>query len=391
MARELWLFDRPATLRDGFARKVLNPVPSKVEGKISAELKSFPRERFFMFKELKNYTVESVTSGHPDKICDQVSDAVLDECLRQDPMSRVAIECLGAHGLFVIGGEVTTRAEFNAEKIARDLYREIGYEDELKVVTNIVKQSPDIAQGVDTGGAGDQGIMYGYATDENPEMMPKAVVLAHQLTKGLEDLRKSKKVTWLRPDGKAQVTMENGKIRTILVSCQHDEKVSHDEIQQTLTEKLIQPLLEDASWIEILVNPTGKFVLGGFAADTGVTGRKIMVDTYGGLVPQGGGAFSGKDPTKVDRSAAYMCRFVACNLIKQGLAQKALVSVAYAIGRAEPVMIEAGNERGEDLSDFVKENYNFRPLAIIERLDLRRPIYRQTAAYGHFGRGFSWG
>ena len=339
----------------------------------------------------KIYTVESVTSGHPDKICDQVSDAVLDECLRQDPMSRVAIECLGAHGLFVIGGEVTTRAEFDAEKIARDLYREIGYDDELELVTNIVKQSPDIAQGVNTGGAGDQGIMYGYATDETPEMLPKAVVLAHRLTQGLEKLRKSGEISWLRPDGKSQVTMGDGEIKTILVSCQHDEKVEHDEIQETLTEKLIRPLIGDSDWVEILVNPTGKFVLGGFAADTGVTGRKIMVDTYGGLAPQGGGAFSGKDPTKVDRSAAYMARFAATNLIKKGLAKNALVSVAYAIGRAEPVMTEAGNEKGADLSDYVKENFDFRPLAIIERLDLRRPIYRQTAAYGAFGRGFPWG
>jgi S-adenosylmethionine synthetase len=233
--------------------------------------------------------------------------------------------------------------------------------------------------------------MYGYATDETPEMLPKAVVLAHQLTKGLEKLRQSGETEWLRPDGKSQVTMSNGQIRTILVSAQHDAKVEHDEIQETLTEKLIRPLIGDSRWVEILVNPTGKFVLGGFAADTGVTGRKIMVDTYGGLAPQGGGAFSGKDPTKVDRSAAYMGRFVARHLVEKGMAKEALVAVAYAIGRAAPVMIEAQNERGEDLSAYVKKNFDFRPLAIIERLDLRRPIYRQTAVYGHFGRGFPWG
>ncbi|MEX1068600.1 MAG: methionine adenosyltransferase [Patescibacteria group bacterium] len=345
-----------------------------------------------MFNRSKNHTVESVTSGHPDKICDQVSDAILDACLEQDPTSRVAIECLGAHGLFVIGGEVTTGANFDAEKIAHDLYREIGYEDELKIVTNIVKQSSDIAQGVDTGGAGDQGIMYGYATNETPEFLPKAIVLAHQLTKGLEGLRRSGEISWLRPDGKAQATMANGEIRTILVSCQHNERVKQEQIRQELIEKLIQPLIgESSDWVEIIVNPTGQFVQGGFAADTGVTGRKIMVDTYGGLIPHGGGAFSGKDPTKVDRSAAYMGRFAARKLVEEGLAKEALVSVAYAIGRAEPVMIEAANEKGEDFSDYVKKNFDFRPLAIIERLDLRRPIYRQTASYGHMGRDFPWG
>lgn len=371
--------------------KVPNPVPSKIEGKISAGRNLSLKERFFMFNWHKIHTVESVTSGHPDKICDQVSDAILDECLRQDPESRVAIETFGAHGLFVIGGEVTTRAEFKAPEIARQVYREIGYEDPLEVVTNIVKQSPDISQGVNTGGAGDQGIMYGYATDETPEMLPKAIVLVHKLTKGLEDLRRSGQISWLKPDGKAQVTIRDGKIKTILVSCQHAKTVSQEEIRQTLIERLIQPLVGDIVGIEILVNPTGKFVQGGFAADTGLTGRKIMVDTYGGMIPHGGGAFSGKDPTKVDRSAAYMCRFVARNLVEERRAQQALISVAYAIGRAEPLMVQAVNESGRNLSDYVKEKFDFRPRAIIERLDLRRPIYRQTAAYGAFGRGFPWG
>lgn len=340
------------------------------------------------------YTVESVTSGHPDKICDQISDAILDECLRQDPKSRVAMETFGAHGLLVLGGELTTNADVDFEAVARRVYREIGHPDELKIITNIVKQSSDIAQGVDTGGAGDQGIMYGYATDETPEFLPRGIVLVHKLTKGLEDLRKSGAISWLKPDGKAQVTLRNDRVATVLVSAQHDESISHEEIRDTLMEELIKPALltlkpHDSNFI--LVNPTGKFVSGGFYADTGLTGRKIMVDTYGGLVPHGGGAFSGKDPTKVDRSAAYMCRFVAKNLVANGLAKKALVSVSYAIGRAEPLMVEAINEKGESLTDLVGSKFDFRPLAIIERLDLRRPIYQQTASYGHFGKaGLPW-
>ncbi len=338
------------------------------------------------FTDKKTYTVESVTNGHPDKICDQVSDAILDECLRADPKSRVAMETFGSHGLFVIGGEVTTRAKFNAERIARRVYRDIGYTDKLKIIQNIIKQSPDIAMGVDTGGAGDQGIMYGYATDETKEYMPRAVVLAHGLTSGLEKLRTSKRVKWLMPDGKAQVTIHAGRVETILVSTQHKKTVSQEEIRDTLIKKLIKPLVGDISKTNILVNPTGKFVVGGFVADTGLTGRKIMVDTYGGLIPHGGGCFSGKDPTKVDRSAAYMCRFVAKNAVAKGLGKTCLVSVSYAIGKAEPLMVSAVNEKGKDLSSWVNKNFDFRPLAIIERLNLRRPIYTQTAAYGHFGK-----
>ena len=339
----------------------------------------------------KTYTVESVTSGHPDKICDQVSDAILDECLRQDPKSRVAIESFGSHGLFVVGGEVTTKADFDAAKIAGKIYKQIGYKDKLKVVTNIVKQSPDIAMGVDTGGAGDQGIMYGYATDETKEFMPKGVVMVHKLTKGLENLRKEKKISWLLPDGKAQVTVKNGKIETILVSCNHKKSVSLERIRKTLIEKLIKPLVGNIQGINILVNPTGKFVVGGFTADTGLTGRKIMVDTYGGLIPHGGGCFSGKDPTKVDRSGAYMARYVAKNVVAKGLAKECFVSVAYAIGKAEPLMVEARDEKGRSLSSWVRKNFDFRPLAIIERLNLRTPIYLQTASYGHFGKdGLPW-
>jgi len=252
----------------------------------------------------KTYTVESVTSGHPDKVCDQISDAILDECLKQDPNTRAGIETFGNHGLLVIGGEVTTLANFDAEKIAKEVYKKIGYEKDLKVITGIVKQSPDIAQGVDTGGAGDQGIMYGFATNETEKFLPTAVVKVHELAKGLEDLRKNGNISWLKPDGKTQITVENGKIKTILVSCQHDENVNQEEIKKQLIEKLIKPIIGDITGIEILVNPTGRFVQGGFEADAGLTGRKIMVDTYGGLITHGGGCFSGKDPSKVDRSAA---------------------------------------------------------------------------------------
>lgn len=340
----------------------------------------------------QTYTVESVTSGHPDKICDQVSDSILDAYLAQDPMSRVAVETFGSHGLFVAGGEVTSRGSVDAAKIARNFYRDLGYKDDLQIMTNIVQQSPDIAQGVDTGGAGDQGIMYGYATVETPEYMPAAVALAHKLVQGLEHLRKTDpECSWLGPDGKSQITMEDGKIRTVLISCQHAASIEQPEIKEILTRKLIAPVVGDLTGIEVLVNPTGKFVVGGFAADTGLTGRKIIVDTYGGLVQHGGGCFSGKDPTKVDRSASYMARFAAKNVVAAGLAKECTVAVAYAIGRAEPLMIAAEAEDGRDLSALVKEKFDFRPKAIIERLNLRRPIYAATAAYGHFGRpGFSW-
>jgi len=339
----------------------------------------------------KCYTVESVTSGHPDKVCDQISDAILDACLAQDPMSRVAMETFGAHGLLVIGGEVTTSAVFDAETIGRQVYREIGYPDELRVITNVVRQSPDIAMGVDTGGAGDQGIMYGYATDETPEMLPRGVALVHQLTRGLEDLRRSGRVPWLRPDGKSQVTIMGGRVHSVLVSCQHADDVTTEEIRTTIARELIAPIIGDLTNVEVLVNPTGRFVPGGFTADTGLTGRKLMVDTYGGLIPHGGGAFSGKDPTKVDRSAAYMARFAAKSLVAGGYTPQCWVSVAYAIGRAEPLMVEAHDATGRDLSAIVRSRFDFRPNAIIDRFNLRRPIYRQTAAYGHFGNpGLPW-
>ena len=344
-----------------------------------------------MFHSLERYTTESVTSGHPDKVCDQISDAILDECLTQDPKSRVAVESFGSHGTLMLGGEVTTNAKFDAEAIARQVYKDIGYTDELKILNTIVSQSPDIAQGVDTGGAGDQGIMYGFATSETKEMLPLGVVLSHALARRLEAVRRDGTLPWVKPDGKTQVTIDAGRVITALTSTQHDEAVSQEDIRAGLIEHLFTPVLGDVSNIEILVNPTGKFVLGGFAADAGLTGRKIMVDTYGGLMPHGGGAFSGKDSTKVDRSAAYMCRFVAKNLVANGYAKRALVSVAYAIGRVEPVMVEAFDDEGKNLTEIVTKNFDFRPQAIIERLQLRKPVFRATAAYGHFGvEGRSW-
>ena len=341
--------------------------------------------------EPKLYTVESVTSGHPDKMCDQISDAILDACLTQDPQSRVAVETFGSHGLLVIGGEVTTRAEVDYEAIARSVYDEIGYQDELKVVVNISRQSPDIAQGVDSGGAGDQGIMYGYATQETREFLPRGVVLVHALTKGLERLRREGKIPWLRPDGKAQVTLREGRVRSVLVSCQHADGVPQAEIRQVIIDFLIAPLLGDLEGVEILVNPTGNFVRGGFEADTGLTGRKIMVDTYGGLISHGGGCFSGKDPSKVDRSGSYMARYVAKNLVAAGVAKKAEVQVAYAIGVPEPLSVRVdtfgtGKISEEAIVDVVGKVFDLRPGMIIKNLNLRRPIYRQVAAYGHFGR-----
>jgi S-adenosylmethionine synthetase len=340
------------------------------------------------YKHNDNYTVESVTNGHPDKVCDQISDAILDAYFKVDPKSRVAVESFGGHGKLVIGGEITSTGKVDYVKIARKIYKEIGYTDKLEISAHIVTQSPDIAMGVDTGGAGDQGIMYGFATDETREYLPKGVVLAHKLAKRLEEFRKNKKIKWLRPDGKTQVTYTNGKLNTVLVSTQHSKDVTLEEIKKVITEKIINPLLtkEEKDTVKILVNPTGKFIQGGFEADTGLTGRKIMVDTYGGLIPHGGGCFSGKDATKVDRSGAYMARYVAKSLVANGYGKEALVSVAYAIGMAEPLMIEAINEKGENLAEIVKKNFDFRPLSIIKELKLRNPIFSQTSAYGHFGK-----
>jgi S-adenosylmethionine synthetase len=337
-------------------------------------------------------TAESVTEGHPDKVCDQIADALLDEYLRQDPTSRVAMEVFGSHGMLVVGGEVTTNAEVDPEGVAKRVYQEIGYDDDLQTFVNIELQSSDIGQGVDVGGAGDQGIMYGYATAETAQYMPGPVVHAHELSRRLADLRRHDPAfSWLGPDGKTQVTMDRGRVTTVVVSTQHSPDIEQEQIRQMLIESLIAPVIGDVAGVEMLVNPTGRFVVGGFTADTGLTGRKLMVDTYGGLIPHGGGAFSGKDSTKVDRSAAYMARYAAKNLVANGYAKKCLVSVAYAIGRAEPVMMTARSEDGRDLSVLLKKYFDFRPKAIIERLGLRQPMFRETAAYGHFGRDqFPW-
>lgn len=338
-----------------------------------------------MFHSPKTYTTESVTNGHPDKVCDQISDAILDACLAQDPKSRVAVEAFGSHGTLMIGGEITTNASVDYASIAKEVYESIGYTEPLEILSRVVVQSGDIAQGVDTGGAGDQGIMYGFATDETPEFLPLGVVLSHKLARKLEELRTSGTLPFLRPDGKTQVTICEGKVITALTSTQHTEEATLEEIRSGLTEHLFTSVLPTLEGVELLVNPTGRFVQGGFEADAGLTGRKIMVDTYGGLIPHGGGAFSGKDSTKVDRSAAYMARFVAKNLVANGYGKKVLVSVAYAIGRVEPVMVEAFDENGKDLSGVVTKNFDFRPRAIEERLQLRKPQFRETASYGHFG------
>ena len=340
-------------------------------------------------------TAESVTSGHPDKVCDQISDAILDAFLAGDPQSRVAVECMGSHGLIVVGGEVTSAHEVALAELTQQVYADIGYHEKPEVLVRVAQQSPDIAQGVNPGGAGDQGIMYGYATNETPERLPKTIVLAHQLTAGLERLRRNdERFSWLRPDGKAQVTLNDGRIKTVLVSCQHDPAIALTDLTKQITAGLIRPLAGDGEY-QILVNPTGRFTLGGFTADAGLTGRKIMVDTYGGLIPHGGGCFSGKDPTKVDRSAAYQARRAALSVVESGLAERCLVAVAYAIGRAEPLMLTVnafGSGDETTAHKKIQQHFDFTPQGIITQVNLRRPIYRATACYRHFGRNnvFPW-
>jgi S-adenosylmethionine synthetase len=338
------------------------------------------------------YTVESVTSGHPDKICDQISDAILDAILAQDPSARVAIETFGAHGHLTIGGEVTTTARIDYADIARRVYRQIGYTDELNIVTHVSQQSPDIAHGVDPGGAGDQGMMYGFATTATTELLPRGLVLAHQLARRLEDVRRYHPAgQQLRPDGKTQVTMVDGRVDTVVVSAQHDPQLSLDAVRDVILQQVIRPVIGPTDGVRLHINPAGAWHIGGFTADTGLTGRKIMVDTYGGLLPHGGGAFSGKDATKVDRSAAYAARQAACWLVNNDAAQQALVSVAYAIGQAEPVMVAAIDEHGRSVTSQLPPQFDFRPAAIIERLGLRQPIFQATATYGHFGKvGLPW-
>ena len=370
----------------------------------------------------KFFTSESVTEGHPDKIADQISDAILDALIKEDPNARVAAETTVATGLALIVGEISTKAYVDISKIARDTIREIGYTgdaggfdaDNIAVLTSIDEQSPDIAQGVDQAlevrenkeaeddetGAGDQGIIFGYATNETPEYLPPAITFAHRLTKQLAKVRKDGTLKYLRPDGKSQVTVEFGedgkvkRIDTIVISTQHSEEVTQEQIRADLIRYVVQPvipkeLLDEAT--KYLINPTGRFVIGGPQGDAGLTGRKIIVDTYGGAGHHGGGAFSGKDPTKVDRSAAYAARWVAKNLVAAGVADKVEIELGYAIGVAEPVSISVdtfgtGKYTEEKIEETVKAIFNLRPRAIIRELDLLRPIYKQTAAYGHFGR-----
>jgi S-adenosylmethionine synthetase len=361
------------------------------------------------------FTSESVTEGHPDKIADQISDAILDACLAQDPYSRVACETLTATGLVVIAGEITTKAYVDFQSLVRGVVASIGYDNALygfdsntcAVISSINKQSGDIAMGVDTGGAGDQGMMFGYASNENADLLPTPISLAHKLAKRLTDVRKSGLLSYLRPDGKSQVTVEYDKdmnpvrIDAVVISTQHSETISTEELRADILKHVIQATLPsnllDAD-TKYHINPTGRFVIGGPMGDTGLTGRKIIVDTYGGMGRHGGGAFSGKDPTKVDRSAAYMARYIAKNIVAAGLAKRCEVQLAYAIGVAEPVSVlvetfGTGEVDSATLQKLVRANFKLTPKGIIESLDLRRPIYRKTAAYGHFGRSdkdFTW-
>ncbi len=360
------------------------------------------------------FSSESVTEGHPDKMADQISDAILDEVLRRDPQGRVACETLLATGLVVIAGEITTTAHVDFPAVAREVVRRIGYDNAeygfdartCSVISTINAQSPDIAMGVDTGGAGDQGLMFGYACTETPELMPLPIQLAHRLTKRLAQVRRDGTLEYLRPDGKAQVSVEyrDGKphrVAAVVVSTQHAESVKSDELRRDIERHVIRHVITNGlldADTKLHINPTGRFVIGGPMGDTGLTGRKIIVDTYGGYAPHGGGAFSGKDPTKVDRSAAYMARYIAKNVVAAGLADRCQVQLAYAIGVAEPVSIYietfgTGKMRPETIAELIRAHFSLTPLGIIETLDLRRPIYSPTAAYGHFGRNeesFTW-
>jgi len=364
------------------------------------------------------FTSESVTEGHPDKVCDQVSDAILDEFLRQDPESRVAVETMTTTGMVVVAGEVTSKAKFDVQEVVRKTLREIGYDnpqygfdaDSCSVLVSLHSQSQDISQGVSSTenkeqGAGDQGLMFGYATNETDEMMPMPIMLAHKLTRRLAEVRKNKELPWVRPDGKSQVTVEyqDGRpkrIETVVISTQHSPEVNNDQIKKEMVEKVIKPVCGKL-WhdkIKVYVNPTGRFVIGGPPGDAGLTGRKIIVDSYGGMGRHGGGAFSGKDPSKVDRSACYMARYIAKNIVAAGLAERCEVQVAYAIGVAEPVSLMVstfGTSKilEEQIENLVRKHFDMRPAAIISHLKLKRPIYRKTASYGHFGRNepeFSW-
>lgn len=364
------------------------------------------------------FTSESVTEGHPDKVCDQVSDAILDAMIKDDPDSRVAIECLTKTGYIMVAGEVTTKTYVDIQQVVRNALKEVGYDKPeygfdyktCGVLTSISEQSPDIAQGVDETkeheqGAGDQGIMFGYACNETPELMPLPIMLAHKLTMKLAEARKKKELKFLRPDGKSQVTVEyhDGKpvrVDAIVVSTHHEPGVGIEELRKNIIEKIIKPVCE--KWIDsetkFYINPTGKFVIGGPVADTGVTGRKIIVDTYGGVGSHGGGCFSGKDPSKVDRSASYMARYIAKNIVAAGLADKCEVQIVYVIGVAEPVSLlvntfRTGKIDNDKLLELIKKHFPLKPAEMIKYLNLKRPIYEKTACYGHFGRNdpdFTW-
>jgi S-adenosylmethionine synthetase len=367
------------------------------------------------------FTSESVSEGHPDKVADQISDAVLDAILAQDPKSRVAAETLVNTGLVVMAGEITTNAVVDFQQVARDTIKRIGYDNTeygidykgCAVLVAYDKQSPDIAQGVDEGkgidldqGAGDQGLMFGYACDETPQLMPMPIYLAHRLVERQSELRRDGRLPWLRPDAKSQVTIKyvDGKpnaIDTVVLSTQHAPEMQHKQIEEAVIEQIIKPVLPKELMkgpVKYLVNPTGRFVVGGPQGDCGLTGRKIIVDTYGGAAPHGGGAFSGKDPSKVDRSAAYAARYVAKNIVGAGLASKCLVQVSYAIGVAKPTSIMVttsgtGKVSDEKLAEMVQQHFDLRPKGIVQMLNLLRPIYQKTAAYGHFGRDepeFTW-
>ena len=367
-----------------------------------------------MVKGRSLFTSESVTEGHPDKIADQISDGVLDAALAQDPLSRVAIETLVTTGVILVAGEMTTKATVDIASLARETVREIGYTrakygfdcDTCAVLTSIDRQSPDIAMGVDTGGAGDQGMMFGYACRETPELMPMPIEMAHRLVRRLSEVRRSGRLANLRPDGKTQVTVEyqdgrTVRIDTVVVSVQHDASIPIEDLRRDIEEQIIRPVipeeLRDRN-TRLHINPTGRFVVGGPQGDTGLTGRKIIVDTYGGYAHHGGGAFSGKDPTKVDRSAAYMARYIAKNLVAADIADRLEVQLAYAIGVADPVSVmvnTCGSSKIEApaIVKLIRENFGLKPREIIEALDLRKPMYRRTAAFGHFGRsdaGFTW-
>ena len=374
---------------------------------------------------IKYFTSESVTEGHPDKVCDLISDAILDEILRNDENARVACECFASTGMVVISGEITTECYVDIQKIARDTIKEIGYDrakygfdcDNCAIITAIKEQSPDIALGVDNSlefkqggtladkiGAGDQGMMFGYATDETEEYMPAAIMFAHRLTQKLAEVRKSGLLDYLRPDGKSQVTViYDGRrvvgVDTVVVSAQHSEKVTTEKLREDVKKYVIDAVIPANLTNEktkYYINPTGRFEIGGPKGDCGLTGRKIIVDTYGGSCPHGGGAFSGKDPTKVDRSAAYMARYAAKNVVAAGLAKEARIQVAYAIGVAKPVSMYVdtfgtGVLPDDEIAKIIEKEFDFRPLSIINKLDLRKPIYKKTASYGHFGRNeFSW-